>query len=223
MTTPPLANARSGQLGIYARAAIALLLAASMFAWVLFHGVPLLRSDLISLQARNQTNEWATAGQGWSVESWQSARQDLQAALVIAPDDPVLHVTLAQLYVTQGLVAWADLEQRTAYFEEALVHQQQALALRPTDGTTWASVAVSMFAAGRPLPEVQQAWAQATVFAPKEAPVQVALIDLALATWAQATPAMQAWVKATWQEAGPARKKQFEAIADRHGQAEVFR
>lgn len=200
----------------------ALVVAASLFGWALVYGVPLLRSDLQSQAARQQANDWARLRQGWTVEEWQAARADLLKALDIAPRDPVLLVTLAQLYVTQGVVAWDDVEQRQAYFAEALDHQRLVLSLRPTDGFTWAQVAVSLYALDRPAVEVHEAWWQAVTFAPREAPVQRALFDLALASWAQTTPDMQAWVLQTWRDAPPRERKAYMADARKWGLLELL-
>jgi len=195
------------------RLAPAVLAAAALFGHALWHGVPLLLSDLASQGARQQVDTWARQGKGWTVEGWQQARASLLRALEIAPDDPVLHVTLAQLYVTQGVVAWGDDVQRTAYFEEALVHQQRALALRPTDGYTWSQVALSALALGHPPQQLHQAWAQARRYAPREAPVERALLDMTLASWDSASAEMREWVLATWREADPARQRVLEAAA----------
>lgn len=199
-----------------------LLAAVAMFGFGLWHGVPLLRSDLASQGARLQVDTWARQGQGWTVEDWQRTRESLLRALDIAPDDPVLHVTLAQLYVTQGLVAWTDDEQRTAYFEEALVHQQRALALRPTDGFTWAQVALGTVALNQGPEPLRQAWAQALRHAPREAPVQRALLDLTLARWDTVPPEMRAWARQVWREATPAQRKRYEADARKWGREGVL-
>jgi tetratricopeptide (TPR) repeat protein len=198
------------------------LAAAALLGWAVAYGVPLLQSDLESQAARQKVDTWARTNQGWTVEEWQQVRSQLLLALEITPTDPVPHVTLAQLYVTQGLVAWADDEQRLAYFGEALVHQRQALALRPTDGATWSQVAISLFALGSPVAEVQQAWAQALRYAPREAGVQRALVDLTLALWDQAPPEMRDWALQTWRDAAPPVRKRYEADAAKWGRAEVF-
>jgi len=148
VNSPALAH-RWAALPVRWRLLPAVLAAALMLGVAVWHGGPLLLSDLASQGARQKVDTWAREGKGWTVEEWQQARTSLLRALEITPDDPVLHVTLAQLYVTQGLVAWGDDAQRTAYFEEALVHQQRALALRPTDGYTWAQVALSALALGQ--------------------------------------------------------------------------
>lgn len=204
------------------RLAPAVLAAAAMLGGALWHGLPLLRSDLASQGARLQADTWARQGKGWTVESWQEARGSLLRALELAPADPVLHVSLAQLYVTQGLVAWADDEQRTAYFEEALLHQKRALELRPTDGFTWAQVALATLALRQPVQQTQQAWAQALRYAPREAPVQRALLEVTLARWEEVPPEMQAWARQLWAEAPPALRKRYEADARKWGRAEAF-
>lgn len=201
----------------------AVLAAAAMLGFGLLHGVPLLRSDLASQGARLNVDTWARQGKGWTVEEWQQTRASLLRALEIAPADPVLHVTLAQLYVTQGLVAWADDEQRTAYFEEALVHQRQALQLRPTDGYTWAQVALSALALGQGPEQLQQAWAEALRYAPRELTVQRALLDITLARWDDLPEPMRAWALQTWREATPAQRKRYEADARKWGRAELLK
>jgi len=200
----------------------ALLLACGATVFCAWQGSAWFRADILSATARQDVDDWDRQGKGWTVEDWQATRAALQAALRLTPNDPVQHLTLAQLYATQGLVAWADLPQREAFFEEALMHQQEALRLRPEDGRTWSLVAVSMFALRRPIPELQQAWLQARRFAPREEPVQRALVDLALATWDTATPDMQGWVLQTWKDAAPAMKDLYRADARRRGKESIF-
>ena len=201
----------------------ALLLACGATVYCAWQGSALFRADLLSAPARQNVDDWDRLGKGWTVQEWQATRAALQAALKLTPHDPVQHLTLAQLYVTQGLVAWADLPQREAFFEEALMHQQEALRLRPQDGRAWSQAAVSLFALRRPIPELQSAWMQARRFAPREAPVQRALVDLAIATWDTATPDMRGWVLQTWQEASPSAKATYEDDAKRRGQEAVFK
>jgi tetratricopeptide (TPR) repeat protein len=198
------------------------LAAAAMLGWSVLHGVPLMTSDLASQGARQKVDAWARKGQGWTVEEWQQARSDLLGALATAPGDPVLHVTLAQLYVTQGLVAWADDEQRQAYFAEALEHQQRALQLRPTDGFTWAQVALSSFALGQPVESLHVAWGQALRWAPREASIQRTLLDITLAQWDQVPADMRAWALQTWREATPAQQRYYSQDAQKWGRDQVF-
>jgi tetratricopeptide (TPR) repeat protein len=194
-----------------------LVLAAAMAVWTLWQGLPVLRADLTTMEARRNVDQWARAGRGWSTEDWVSTRSALKAALKLTPADPVLHASLAQLYVTQGIVAWADPVQRSAFFEEALDHQRAALAARPSDGPTWAHLATSLFALDRPMAEFEQAWRQAQRYAPREAAVQRALFDLAVARWDDAHDDIKAWVRATWTAAVPEQKAVFRADAKRRG------
>lgn len=202
------------------RAAAALLVAAAACLWVLQTGGGLWRADRLSLQAQQTVADWATAGKGWTADSYTATRNALLDALQLQPKDPELHLALAQLYVTQGQVGWADPVQREAFFEEALVHQQQALAARPLDGPTWLQVAISLQALGRPLPEQHHAWEQARMLAGREAPVMLGLVDLALAGWDTATPAMQQWVRSTYAAAAPALQRAMQADAKRRNRAE---
>ena len=200
----------------------ALLGATALLGFSLAHGLPLLQSDLHSQGARLKADTWARQGQGWTVDEWQLARSQLLAAVATVPSDPVLHATLAQLYVTQGLVAWTDLPQRQAYFAEALDHLRQVLALRPTDGFAWSQVAIALFATDASSAEVHQAWQQALRYAPREAGVQRGMVDLTLAMWEQAPPDMQGWAVQTWRDAAPAVRKRYEADARKWGRSEVL-
>jgi tetratricopeptide (TPR) repeat protein len=220
MRKPGLQN-MTDQLRLRLRQAPLLLLATAALAWSLLHGSAFFRAEWLSMGARQSVDTWARNGSGWTVEEWQATRTALLQALQLTPDDPVLHVTLAQLYVTQGLAGWRDPSQREAYFSEALEHQQTALRLRPTDGPTWASLAVSLFVLGRPA-EFQAAWLQARYFAPREAPVQRTLIDLAVATWDDATPGMREWALLTWRAAGPVERAVFKADAKRRGRSDLL-
>jgi tetratricopeptide (TPR) repeat protein len=199
-----------------------LLLATAALLWSALHGAALFRADWLTMAARQNVDTWARAGKGWTVDDWQATRAALLDAARLTPGDPVLQASLAQLYVTQGIAGWNDPAQREAFFGEALDHQQAALRLRPTDGPTWAQLAVSLFVLGRPA-EFQAAWAQARRFAPREAPVQRTLVDLAVATWDTATPEMRDWALQTWRDAGPAVQAIYVADATRRGRADLLR
>ncbi len=192
----------------------------AMTAWVMVTGSALFRADIMSMAARQKVDTWARLGTGWTVEEWQAARADLLSALRLTPRDPVLHETLGQMYAAQGLAGWDDPSLRAAFFEEARVHQQASLALRPGHGATWAALAVSLFALQRPAVEFQQAWDQAHRLAPHELSVQTTLADLVFATWdTAATPEMQNWVKQCWAQATPNLKAALLASAQRYGHA----
>ena len=204
------------------RALPLLLLVLDLTLWTLGQGGAVMRADLGSKRARNQVAEWAAAGTGWSAEEWLAARAAMQTALQVTPDDPFLHDLLAHLHVTQGLLAWDDPAQREASFSQALGHHGASLRLRPGDGPTWSQLTVTLYALGRPPAEIQQAWQQARRFAPREAPTQLALADLAFATWDTATPDMREWVLQAYAQALPGTQAAMREDAKRRGRADLL-
>ena len=222
-------SSAAGAAGSAAAAALrwqavpAVLLAAVVASWAWWFGNAVLRADLVSAAARQQAADWALDGKGWTADTWPAARQALLQSAAITPSDPLPHETLAQLYMTQGVVAWRDPVQREAFLGEAEDHLLQVLRLRPADGRAWANLAQVRYGQGKPMAEMQQAWLKARQLAPREAPVQQALALLVLDTYDTATPDMRAWLKQAWQQSAPAVQAWLTREAELAGRPQAFR
>jgi Tfp pilus assembly protein PilF len=146
-----------------------------------------------------------------------AARDAIERAVEIAVDDPALHEARGDVYLVGGAQRWFDARQRQAHYRQAVSSYRESLRLRPTDPQTWASLAAAHFGArefGAPL---QEAWTRALALGPHEGYVQSMLMDLALATWADATPAMRQWVEDTFENAPESTRVEINKMAEQRG------
>ena len=87
----------------------------------------------------------------------------------------------------------------------------------PDSRRRWASLAAAYYGArvfGAPL---QEAWARALALGPHEGHVQPMLMDLALATWPDASPDMQKWVEDTFESAPESTRIEINKMAAHRG------
>ena len=116
----------------------------SCVGWVFWDGQRMIRADAHSLGARKQIVGWASGeSQPASAAEWDEARDAMLAALDITPDNAALQEQMGDLYVVAGRRDWADQALRLRHFGQAEAYYRKALALRPTDPQTWASLAVA--------------------------------------------------------------------------------
>ena len=195
-----------------------LLAALAITGWVFWQAQLLLRSDYPSQSARQKIGQWASgAVREPSEAAWASALQDMQAALSIAPGNPVLQEQLGDLYTVAGRRDWYDTPVRKQHFANAVAQYKKALALRPTDPQTWASLAAAYQGLGEHPDDLAQAWHMALKYGPHEGHVQPMLLELALSQWATATPDMQQWAKAMFDNAAQPQRKAINNLAARYG------
>lgn len=195
-----------------------LLVVLAVGGWACWQGQRLLRADLLSQGARWSVTQWASTGKAPASQAdFDRAEAALTAALAITPDDPSLHELLGDLAGVAGRRDWADEAARPRHYAAAVAHYQRALALRPRDPQTWASLATAYQGLGDTGPLLHQAWAQALKLGPNEGAVQPMLLETALATWATATPAMQDWVTAFFLQSAEPQRKAINELARRYG------
>jgi tetratricopeptide (TPR) repeat protein len=195
-----------------------LLLTVLIACWVLWESQRLIRSDLGSAQARQKVALWVNRTETpKSVAEWEDARESIESASAIVPDDPAYQEIRGDVYVVAGAsTAFSD-SQRQDFFKQAIASYREALRLRPTEPSTWASLSAAYFASGDSGPPMQEAWANALALGPYEGHVQPVLMDLALATWAGATPQLQQWVQDTFRDASPRARAQINKLAEARG------
>ena len=185
--------------------------------WVVLKSTQLMSADMSSGAARHRVGKWISNNDPISLAQWVETRDSLQKAVRTAPESADLHVDLANLYVALGVRRWDDEAGRIEDFTQAIEQLRQVLALRPTDGMSWARLAMSYFAVGQVGPELFDAWETALRHAPVDPPVHQVLLETAMAVWPQATPDMQAWVQNFYVAAPPATRKIIERMGEVHG------
>jgi tetratricopeptide (TPR) repeat protein len=177
-----------------------------------------LRSDLGSMGARHAITGWAATGTAPATpQAWQDAHDDLAAALQATPDNPGLQEHMGDLYVVAGRRDWDQPAQRQAHFAQALRYYQAALALRPGDAQTWASLAAAHQGLGETGQPMHQAWQRALQLGANEGYVQPMLLDMVLATWKQATPEMRDWASKLFDAGSAGQQEAINTVAARYG------
>jgi Tfp pilus assembly protein PilF len=197
---------------------VALALTLCVTAWVFWESQRLIRADFASVAARQQVALWvAGSKKPASAMQWESAREAIERALEIAPDDPAMHAVRGDVYMVAGEQRWFNAQQRQAHYREAIASYRQSLQLRPTEPQTWASLAAAHYGAREFGAPMQEAWARALALGPHEGYVQPMLMDLALATWPDASPAMRQWVEDTFENAPQSTRIEINKMAALRG------
>jgi tetratricopeptide (TPR) repeat protein len=187
-------------------------------AGVVFDAQRLFRADVTAAQARHDVQRWVS-GQAKppSASQWEATQAALQEALRITPSDASLHDRMGDLYVAAGQRDWTDGPTSARHFEQAIVHYQRALDLRPAEPITWAMLAAAVQSAGGPRATVQAAWQTAQKLGPFEGHVQPVLMQVVLADWDESTPAMQQWALGVFDRADAATRAQINVLAKAYG------
>lgn len=195
-----------------------LVLAVGIGSWATYQGQRLIRADLLSAGTRKQVSAWVSgAAAPGSQQDWDDALATLTAAQSITPDSPSLQEILGDLHMVAGRRNWDEVPVRLHHFNQAVAQYRMALALRPTDPQTWASLAAAYQGAGETGEILRQAWSRALELGPNEGHVQPMLLETLLATWSGATPDMQAWAKAFFEASAEPQRKAINTMARRYG------
>ena len=192
-------------------------LAVPVAAWVFWQAQLWLRTDLASAGARKAAVDWASGARKPPTEpEWAQAVQALHDARALQPRHPGLAEPLGDLHMVAARRDWADEARRNAALAQAVQHYQEALAQRPADPQTWAALAAAEQGRGNAA-AMRAAWAKALALGPNEGHVQPMLLELALASWADATPQMQQWAIALYDASSAAQRKAINRMAERYG------
>lgn len=190
----------------------------SIAGWVFWEGQRLIRADAASLKARHLLGQWSSgAASPTSSQQLDTVGEALRQALAITPDDPSLQEQLGDLYMVGGRRDWEDESLRKQHFSDAEAQYRKALALRPTDPQTWASLAAAYQGLGKTGSHMQQAWEKALQLGPSEGHVQPMLLDMVLATWSTASPTMKRWAEMLFESGSSAQRTSINTAAARYG------
>ncbi|MEX8495614.1 hypothetical protein [Sphaerotilus sp.] len=158
----------------------------------------LMSADWSSGMTRHAISKWATGQAPFTDEQWEQARQDLARAVALTPNDATLHDALAQLQAIRGRSIWttgAPGSPEVAAYQEARVHQETSIKLRPTHAMAWANLALMCLAVNTSPEELYRAWREAARLGPKEIDVENTLVTVAKATWEVAPADVRQWVE----------------------------
>lgn len=187
-------------------------------AWVLYESQRVFRADWASAAVRQQVLAWVGGtGLPKSQQEWDAAKTALQASLDLAPDDPDMQERMGDLHFVAGQRDWADQTLRGRHYANAASYYDVAIALRPSSPQTWAMLAAARQAMGAPPQAVQSAWARAQRLGPFEGHVQPILMQVVLADWEGASPAMQTWAKELFDRGSASTQRDINTLARGYG------
>lgn len=203
--------------------ALVFLLFAALSIW---YGARAAWSDAGALSARWLVNQWRDGrGPAFAPKLWQQTRDDLQAALQIAPGNAQLLDDLGFLYAAraQGLGRPdPDSEQlalQRALLADAAASYRAAAALRPTFPYTWVYLALAKHLLGEHDAEFWHAFDKGLQYGHSEAAVQPALGQIAFAQWSALGVNRQRLIAAMVATAQETPRKQLLEIAADNGVA----
>ena len=148
-------------------------------------------ADAQTLESRWLVSQWR-AGQAPAVtpELWNQARENLQSAVAITPNNPhlfddlgFLYASRAQAFGTQpvGTAAWTY---QQALLEQAQDSYRSAAVLRPNFPYSWLYLALAKHLQGQHDAEFWQSFDKAYAYGNTEAAAQPTLALMAFANWA---------------------------------------
>ncbi len=211
-----MSQRRAGQWQAWLVWAVVLPLA----GWVMHEAQRVFRAEWATLAAREQVDRWAASPEGnASTPGWNAALEDLLAGLALTPDDPALHERLGDLYSVAGRRDWASSTLRVQHYRKAASAYENAAALRPGSAVAWAALASARQAMAADAAQVHAAWRQARKLGPFEGHVQPLLLQVVLADWDAASPAMQDWAKALFDRSDAPTQAQINVLAKYYGLA----
>lgn len=218
MNSAPALQRPGRRVGLRATPTLLALLTLAASAAVVFEAQRVFRADWASMAQRQQVVSWLSAEVPvFSAEDWDRAQAALQHSLALTPDDPSLHEGMGDLHSVAGRRDWADAAMRHAHFRRAAQSYETALRLRPVEPGAWAALASARQSYEAPPELVQQAWTKALALGPYEGHVQLVLLQVALADWDRATPAMHEWAKQLFDKGDSAKRAQINAKARYYG------
>jgi len=187
-------------------------------AWVLNESQRVFRADWASAAARQQVLKWVSgAAAPQSAQEWQAAQAALQASLNITPENPDMHERMGDLHTVAGQRDWAQTAMRQQHFANAQREYEAATRLRPLEPQTWAMLAAARQAAGAPPAQVHEAWAQALKLGSFEGHLEPILMQVVLADWEGAAPAMRKWAESLFDKGNEAVRRDINTLAKRYG------
>ena len=186
--------------------------------WVLTTAWSDLRADLPSQGARALITAWtADERRAAPQAAWLDAERDLQTSLQVQPDNPVLNEALGDLYLLGSQQPWAEPPQRQRYLQQSATAYRQVLAMRPRDARNWGALTMALAQQGQRGNAVNEAWESAHRFGPNEGYLLLQLLRVALATWDDASPAMQKWTTDLYENGNKQQREDLNRLARQFG------
>ena len=155
------------------------------------YGLPAALADARSLAARLQVDAWreGAPSKNGVEQRWISVRDQLLAALAIAPENPQFHSDLGYLHALRGLqvpaakqyTAMAELRQ--SLLAVAVEYYRNAAVLRPMFPYGWAHLALVKHYINQDDAELWSAYDKTYAYGRNEPSMQRILAEIAFARW----------------------------------------
>ena len=125
------------------------------FLWLIPAAYQLFLSDIQTLSAKNTIAQYGNHGR-FNLNQWLTARDQLNHAISIAPQDPDLLLSAGQLNAMRGYKTKGNQDISKAYYQEAAVFYEKSLKIRPLDAVTWLNLTITLQAIQALNPSAEQ-------------------------------------------------------------------
>jgi hypothetical protein len=169
-------------------------------------------ADLNVLQARWSIGAWADGKLPMTPQSWLRAYNAVQTAIETTPGDAALHVQMGVLYEMTANLPEQRAAQQPLFLRLAAGKYRQALALRPTDGWTWAKMAAVQQTIDPGSAAAWESWRQALRHGPLEDSVRILLLQAGFTGWAQAPAEVKAWIMDLYERSTAKQREEIDDI-----------
>lgn len=132
-------------------------------------------ADLVAFSARQHIAQLEARNQLPSAAEWLDARERLQRAIELDPQNPAHYELLARWYERYATRLPRSSAVGVAYLEQSAAHLRHALAGHPGSAYAWANLATVKLRLGQFDAELDTSIARARQFGPHEPDVQLAL------------------------------------------------
>lgn len=212
MTAPPATrrrrrDRRRGPLDL-----LALLPVLALAAFMVWEARLFFVADMNLLEARWLIGAWASGERPMTPASWLRAYDATHRAIDTHPEDANLRVQMGVLYQMAGTLQ-QNADQRQSFLRQSAGQYRRALAVRPSDGWSWATLAELLQSTEPGSPAAWDAWRQAQRHAPLEDAVQLALLRAGFIGWAQAPADVKSWLTAHYEHTPPAQRQEIDNLA----------
>lgn len=185
--------------------------------WAGRWGVELIRADLLFMEPRHQISQWVYGREQYTHADWARAYSRMRQAIELSPKNPVLHEYMGSLLSLRGQAYWKSDVLRNAFFLDARKHQRISVKLRPTNGRTWAGLALSLYALNIEGWELDHAIGQAVFYAPHDTRVEKQIAAIVMARWSVVEPRHRNWLRSAYRDENTRQRLQLDRLAKTYG------
>jgi len=187
-----------------------------------YYGLTSAWSDLVLHKARWNLTQWreGTAPLPQAVELGET-RNSLNRALMLTPDNPMVHEDLGYLYGIRAMKASGLPDLQKEMLSQTLAYFRSAAVLRPMSPHTWANIALANHYLGTVGPEFWEAFDRSLNYGRNEFSVQQILAEIGFSRWPELNDVRQKALLSMIFGAPENARKSLAAIAARYHRSEL--